>query len=72
MQFRKQKAENSSSSSSNSKNKQQEGIKTLKLKHLLIWVKIFKIEPRKWYFKFFKGWLPQILLGPFLNTLTHM
>ena len=23
-------------------------------------------------FKFFKGCLPQILLGPFLNTLTHM
>ena len=22
--------------------------------------------------KFFKGCLPQILLGPFLNTLTHM
>ena len=24
------------------------------------------------YFKFFKGYLPQILLGPFLNTLTQM
>ena len=23
-------------------------------------------------FKFFKGCLPQILLGPFLNTLSHM
>ena len=26
---------------------------------------------RKDQFKFFKGCLPQILLGPFLNTLTH-
>ena len=24
-----------------------------------------------YHFKFFKGYLPQILLGPFLNTLTH-
>ena len=24
------------------------------------------------HFKFFKGCLPQILLGPFLNILTHM
>ena len=24
------------------------------------------------HFKFFKGCLPQILLGPFLNTLTHL
>ena len=27
---------------------------------------------RPYYFKFFKGGLPQILLGPFLNTLPHM
>ena len=27
---------------------------------------------RPYHFKFFKGCLPQILLGPFLNTLTHM
>ena len=26
---------------------------------------------RPYHFKFFKGCLPQILLGPFLNTLTH-
>ena len=25
-----------------------------------------------YYFKLFKGCLPQILLGPFLNTLTQM
>ena len=24
------------------------------------------------HFKFLKGGLPQILFGPFLNTLTHM
>ena len=51
-------------------------------------VKVFKNGPSKicgrqpsknlkWYglpnhFKFFKGSLPQILLGPFLNTLTHI
>ena len=27
---------------------------------------------RPYHFKFFKGCLPQILLGPFLNTLTHV
>ena len=27
---------------------------------------------RLYHFKFFKGCLPQILLGPFLNTLTHL
>ena len=27
---------------------------------------------RSYPFKFFKGWLPQILLGPFLNTLSHI
>ena len=27
---------------------------------------------RLYQVKFFKGRLPQILLGPFLNTLTHM
>ena len=27
---------------------------------------------RPYHFKFFKGCLPQILLGPFLNTLTHL
>ena len=26
---------------------------------------------RSYRFKFFKGYLPQILLGPFLNTLSH-
>ena len=25
-----------------------------------------------WFFKYFKGCLPQILLGPFLNTFSHM
>ena len=25
-----------------------------------------------YHFKFFKGYLPQILIGPFLNTLSHM
>ena len=27
---------------------------------------------RPYHFKFFKGCLPQILLGPFLNTLSHI
>ena len=27
---------------------------------------------RPYHFKFFKGCLPQILLGSFLNTLTHL
>ena len=27
---------------------------------------------RLYHFKVFKGCLPQILLGPFLNTLTHI
>ena len=45
-----------------------------------IWIKVFKNKPRKicrrqsltnLYVKFFKGYLSQILLGPFLNTLTH-
>ena len=34
-----------------------------------IWDKVFKNKPSK---KFFKGCLPQILLGPFLNTLSHI
>ena len=44
---------------------------------LLTWVKfkVFKNGPSKIslsnHFKFFKGYLPQILLGPFLNTFTH-
>ena len=50
------------------------------------WVEVFKNGPRKicedslymvclsgpYHFKFFKGSLPQILLGTFLNTLTHI
>ena len=27
---------------------------------------------RQYYFKLFKGHLPQILIGPFLNSLTHL
>ena len=30
------------------------------------------VEGRPYHLKFFKGCLPQILLGPFLNILTHM
>ena len=33
--------------------------------------KVFKNEPKN-SFKFFKGCLPQILLGRFLNTLPHI
>ena len=43
------------------------------------WVKVFKNGPSKICgrqllknLKFFKGYLPQILLGPFVNTLTQM
>ena len=46
-----------------------------------MWVKVFKDGPikicgrqplgRPYHFTFFKGCLPQILLGPFLNTLTY-
>ena len=32
---------------------------------------IWSALSRPYSFKFFKGCLPQILLGPFLNTLTH-
>ena len=38
---------------------------------LNIYVFVFK-QRRPYHFKFFKGCLPQILLGPFLNTLTHI
>ena len=32
----------------------------------------FVEESRPYRFKFFKGCLPQIFLGPFLNTLSHI
>ena len=41
----------------------------------VIWVKVFRKGPyksRPYHFKFFKGCLPQILLGLFLNTFTHI
>ena len=34
------------------------------------WIKTWLSRPH--HFKCFKGYLPQILLGPFLNALTHM
>ena len=45
-----------------------------------LWGKVFKNGPSKiwgrqplpYHFKLFKGCLPQILLGPFLNTLSHL
>ena len=39
-----------------------------------LWKTAFKKFEAIWsayHFKFFKGCLPQILLGPFLNTLSH-
>ena len=54
---------------------------------LILWVKVFKNGPSKicgrqpltkfaqsrpYTLKSFKGCLPQILLGPFFNTLTHI
>ena len=48
------------------------------------WIKVFKNGPSKicgrqplknmksYHYKFFKGCLPQILVGPFLNALTQM
>ena len=37
-----------------------------------MWKKVFKKFEGPYHFKFFKGRLPQISLGPFLNTLTHL
>ena len=38
-----------------------------------LWKTAFKFcLSRPYPFKFFKGCLPQILLGPFLNTWTHL
>ena len=42
---------------------------------ITFWVKVFKNGPSKSrsnHFRFFKGCLPQILLGPLLNTLTYL
>ena len=41
------------------------------------WTKLWKIDFKKpyhrpYHFKFFKGCLPQVLLGPFLKSLTHL
>ena len=37
-----------------------------------VFVLLFGTKYSKYPFKFFKGCLPQILLGPFLNTLSHL
>ena len=39
-----------------------------------LWKTVFKKfeVSRPYHFKFFKGCLLQILLGPFLNTLSHI
>ena len=34
-------------------------------------LKLYDLWSRPYHFNFFKGSLPQILLGPFLNTLPH-
>ena len=48
---------------------------SLFLANISIWDKVFKNGPSKICgrqpLSFFKGCLPQILLGPFLNTLSH-
>ena len=36
-----------------------------------LWIDMISLG-RPYHFKFFKGCLPRILLGPFLYTLTHM
>ena len=52
-------------------------------RNMTIWIKVFKNGPSKicrrqplknlkWYFKLFKGCLPQISLGTLLNTLSYM
>ena len=33
---------------------------------------VWSASSRPYHFKYFKGGLPQILLGPFLNTLSHI
>ena len=38
------------------------------VKRKVIWDTVFKKEPSK----IFEGCVPQILLGPFLNTLSHI
>ena len=38
----------------------------------LLWKTAFKKFEGIWSAKFFKGCLPQILLGPLLNTLSHI
>ena len=53
---------------------------TVHYSSLLIWDKVFKSgpckicgrRPLKILKEFFKGSLPQILLGPLLNTLSHL
>ena len=38
---------------------------------LKIWSDMARLR-RPYYFRFFKGCFPRILLGPFLNALTHL
>ena len=53
---------------------------TVHYSSLLTWAKVFKSgpckvcgrRPLKILKEFFKGSLPQILLGPLLNTLSHL
>ena len=37
-----------------------------------LWCAFSRIRKGPYPFKFFKGYLPQILLGSFLNTLSHI
>ena len=48
-----------------------EKVKSVEDSFLKIWSDMVCLD-RQYHFKFFKGCLPQILLGPFLNTLTYL
>ena len=56
----------------------RDGYGTYTYSTYVIWDRVFKNGPskiclnRSYYFKFFKGSLPQILFGPFLNTLSYL
>ena len=50
-----------------------QAILTFETKYLRVnQVKFGEDTFKKFEFKFFKSCLPQVLLGPFLNTLTHL
>ena len=45
------------------------GLRYSRMDQVNLWKRVFKKLGRPYHFKFLKGCLPQILLGPLLNTL---